>query len=297
MNIHNVSIVCDLYNDSEIKYDLIKYLLTNQYYDFYCKWDNSVKEYYNINIRRETKNIYTVPYGILEGKKSLLGPNCILNIDLFLEEIKVLKLFGIDTNLIKLHSNIKIINDNSINIENVSKKLTYVKDDDRLNNFIFNEKLSGSILCESNGCFDLDVTFGNKFKTNNILLPYGACSLGFPYHKIGSILSFYKLYDNNKNSKVLSKEDEEILNLVKYKNKNINWLNLNDLIKKINMSSCTHIILSDEEFNLPKYKLYLNNDTVVFKRLYEMKMFVSMILRKECLHLIELIFTSSNNKK
>ena len=267
MNI-NSTIICDLYDNKNIKFELIKYLLENRDFDLYCKWDNRIDESYYIEYNNDKKNIYTIPYGIFHNLPSLLGKNCTLNIDLFLNEIKMLESLGINTNLIKL--------DPLILSKNEKKP---IKDDNRLTRFLFNKKLKGNLFCESNGSI------------KNNMLPYNACNLGFPFQKISRIISFYKLYDIDSNKKIID-EDKEILDSI---NVNINWLNLNVLIDKINLSSCSHIIFLDENFNLSYYKLFLYNDTVIFKKLEDFKMFLCMNLRKNCEYLKEIHFSS--NKK
>jgi hypothetical protein len=180
----------------------------------------------------------------------------------------MLESLGINTNLIKL--------DPLILSKNEKKP---IKDDNRLTRFLFKKKLKGNLFCESNG----------SIKDN--MLPYNACNLGFPFQKISTIISFYKLYDIDSNKKIID-EDKEILDSI---NVNINWLNLNVLIDKINLSSCSNIIFLDENFNLPYYKLFLYNDTVILKKLDDFKMFLCMNLRKNCEYLKEIHFSS--NKK
>ena len=64
------------------------------------------------------------------------------------------------------------------------------------NNFIWDEKLYGNILCEGAQGFWLDINYGNyPYITSSNTLPYSACSLGFPPQLIKNIYGAVKIYD------------------------------------------------------------------------------------------------------
>ena len=75
----------------------------------------------------------------------------------------------------------------------------------------------------------------------------------------------------------------------------INWLNLDKLIEAINISGTTNIIISKldvlEKINL--FKLYYNDELVVFSTIEEMKQFVSDILQSYCKPILQDIEYSS----
>ena len=61
---------------------------------------------------------------------------------------------------------------------------------------LWDEQLSGEILCEGAQGIWLDLDWGNyPYVTSSTTLPYGACSLGFPTQKIRRIYGAAKIYD------------------------------------------------------------------------------------------------------
>ena len=122
-------------------------------------------------------------------------------------------------------------------------------------------EISGTVLCEGAQGNWLDINFGNyPFVTSANTFPYAACSLGFSPRKIRNIYGAAKIYDTRVGvdpdfgDELL--EDITLSEIAKVGNefgattgrtRKVNWLNLDLLIKSINMSGCNIVVISKED--------------------------------------------------
>ncbi len=187
-----------------------------------------------------------------------------------------------------------------------------VKDVDVLQGFIWNEKLYGKILCEGAQGFWLDINHGNyPYTTSSVTLPYGSCSLGFPPQKIRHIYGAVKIYDTRSGIDPLFPENlindtelSQIIDLGKEygvttgRKRKVNWLNLDLLIKAINISGTTHVIISKIDIleKLSLYNLFYNNKKWSFDNVDDIKQFISDILISKCLFLKDIIYSNNPYK-
>ena len=73
----------------------------------------------------------------------------------------------------------------------------------------------------------------------------------------------------------------------------VNWLNLDLLIKAINISGTTHLIISkiDVLEKLCKYKI-IHNDTIIsYDNMSNMKKYINSILISNCLYIKDIIYS------
>tara|TARA_R100001377_G_scaffold74972_1_gene51372 strand:- start:54 stop:1091 length:1038 start_codon:yes stop_codon:yes gene_type:complete len=130
---------------------------------------------------------------------------------------------------------------------------------------LWNEKFALSsisagarILCEGAQGVWLDIDWGNyPFVTSSNTLPYAACSLGFPPQKIKTIWGCAKAYDTRSGfdpefpetlqddaSLSFLQERGQEFGVTTGRKRAVNWLNIDRLIRSINMSGTTHVIIS-----------------------------------------------------
>ena len=173
-----------------------------------------------------------------------------------------------------------------------------IQDVDFFKDYLWDEKLYGNVLCEGAQGFWLDINQGNyPYTTSSTTLPYGACSLGFPPCLIRNIYGACKIYDTRVGTdpdfpdKLL--EDNELKKLIEIgkeygtttgRIRKTQWLNLDKLIKAINISGTNNIIISkiDVLEIVGKFKYIYNEKLNVCKNMNEMKSEISKNLMREC---------------
>lgn len=176
-------------------------------------------------------------------------------------------------------------------------------------NIVFNSNIYGNILCEGAQGMWLDINYGNyPYVTSSLTLPYSACSLGFPPQKIRDIYGAVKIYDTRVGYDPIFSEtllSDPILSLIAKegnefgsttgRNRKVNWLNVDKLIKSINLSGCNNLIISKLDIldKIKIYKLYYKNELVNFNELPHLITFLENLLVKEC-KLLSKIYYSDN---
>ena len=116
--------------------------------------------------------------------------------------------------------------------------------------------------------------------------PHGACSLGFGPQYIRKIYGAIKMYDTRAgpdpdfpkelllNAELLRiGEEGEEYGVTTGRKRTVNWLNLDKLIKSINISGTTNLIVSKIDIleKVKIYKMYYENQLLVFNSLVEIK--------------------------
>jgi adenylosuccinate synthase len=140
----------------------------------------------------------------------------------------------------------------------------------------------------------LDIDHGDyPYVTSSTTMPYGACSLGFSPKKIRKLIGVAKIYDTKSGTDPrfpTSLWEDEVLNAIIQeggefgsttgRKRLVNWLNLDCLIKSINLSGCTDIIINkcDVLEKIGVFKLIHEGSLQEYKNLNEMKDFIRLVL-------------------
>jgi len=329
MSIDSVDICVGLAWGDEAKGKISADLSKNNNYDFICRWAGGNNAGHTIFINNNKYVTNLIPSGIFYNTKSIIGPDCVVNIKDFFREINYLENNGFDTTLIKISPKAHIITDEHIqeDIKRYKKLGTTAKgiapcyrdkygrtgiratDCPELNDFIWDEKLYGSILCEGAQGFWLDINYGNyPYITSSNTLPYSACSLGFPPQVINKIYGAVKVYDTRVGFDPLFPEtlleDKDLFQLgilgeeygsTTGRKRIVNWLNLDKLIQAINISGTTDIIISKidiiEKVNI--YKYYYQDQLIISENINTFQDEITNILLNNSKFLKNVIF--SNN--
>lgn len=331
--INNVDICCGLAWGDEAKGKIVAQLACLKKYDFVCRWaggNNAGHTVYHNNNKYKT---HLIPSGIFYGIPSIIGPGCVVNKKYFIEEINYLKEAGFDTNLIKISPKAHVVTDMHIEEDKnkyfktqgtTSKGIAPCYRDkygrtgsrvgdkeniDFFKDYIWDEKLYGNILCEGAQGVWLDIDYGNyPYTTSSSTLPYGAFSLGIPPQLVRNIYGAVKIYDTRSGldpdfpEELL--EDEELLKIANAgheygvttgRRRKVNWLNMDRLIKSINITGTTHLIVSKidvlEKVNI--YKYIYNNEVIEFENINNMIENINYLINKECNLITNIIY--SNN--
>jgi len=330
--INNVDIVCGLAWGDEAKGKIVAQLAKSGNYNYVCRWAGGSNAGHTIYIDNVKYKTHLIPSGVFFGIKSIIGPDCVINKEDFYNEINYLKEKGFNTDLVKISPKAHVIT--SLHIDEDKQKYfkqqgttakgiapcyrdkfarigSRVNDEINYNDFkdyIWDEKLEGSILCEGAQGFWLDINYGNyPYITSSTTLPYGACSLGFSPKLINNIYGACKIYDTR--SGLDPEFPEELLNDMELlsicnegkeygvttgRRRKVNWLNLNKLKDAINISGTTHLIISKIDIfkNLNLFKL-INNKIISFDTIDNMKEYIETFLHTNCLNLVNIIYSDN----
>lgn len=300
-------------------------------YDAVCRWNGGPNAGHTVYIGDKKYKTHIIPCGIFQNKPSVIGPNCVINVDKFFDEIDYLKKEGFDTSLIKISPNTHLITERHIqyDLKFLKKKLGTTGQgiapaySDKMlrigkiaknyidKKYIWDGELNGNILCEGAQSFWLDINYGDyPYVTSSETLPYSACSLGFSPKKIKDIIGVAKIYDTKSGVDPIFPEtlweDPELNMLIELgqefgsttgRRRIANWLNLNKLVYAIKISGVTKLIINKCDIleKLHLYKLFQNNNLYKFNNLNEMKFFIQNQLSHLLNDKIDIIF--SGNKE
>ena len=276
--INNADIVCGLAWGDEAKGKITSWLAKNKNYDFVCRWAGGNNAGHTVYVDGKKYKTHLVPSGIFYGVPSIIGPGCVVDRNALFDELKYLQDNGFDASLVKVSPKAHMVTTKHIKYdqENLAGRLGTTSKGiapcysakaarsgwracDLLNtNLLWDEVLTGDILCEGAQGIWLDLDHGNyPYVTSSTTLPYAACSLGFPTQKIRHIYGAAKIYDTRSGTdpdfpeellkhSILSKVAEagEEFGVTTGRARKCKWLNLTKLIKAINMTGTTRLVIS-----------------------------------------------------
>ena len=300
-------------------------------YDAVCRWNGGPNAGHTVYLNDKKYKTHIIPCGVFQNKLSIIGPNCVINIDKFFDEIEYLKKEGFDTSLIKVSPKAHIITERHIqyDLKFLKPKLgttgqgiapAYADKMLRVGKlagsyldkkYIWNGELSGKILCEGAQSFWLDINYGDyPYVTSSETLPYNACSLGFSPKKIKDIIGVTKIYDTKSGVDPLFPEslwNDEYLNKIIELGKEfgsttgrkriVNWLRINHLKQAINISGTTKLIINKCDIlqDINKYKIITDDSSgpshIDFIDFASMKEYITNELKDYC----EIIFSGNRN--
>jgi len=265
-------------------------------YDMVCRWNGGPNAGHTVYINEKKHKTHIIPCGIFQNKLSIIGPNCVINVEKFYEEIEYLKKEGFNTSLVRVSPKAHIITEKHLIYDKLHLKemlgttgqgIAPAYSDKMLRvgklardyidkQYIWNGDLHGNILCEGAQSFWLDINYGEyPYVTSSETLPYSACSLGFSPKKIRDIIGVAKIYDTKSgvdplfpNSLWDDKVLEDIINLgTEYgsttgRKRLVNWLRLNHLVKAIKVSGTNKLIINKCDIleKVGKFKIILDNE-------------------------------------
>ncbi len=328
--INSVDIVCGLAWGDEAKGKITAHLAANQKYDYVARWAGGSNAGHTIWMSpNKIFKTHVIPSGVFFNKPSIIGPGCVVHKLKFFKELNYLSSHGFDTSLVKISPRAHVVTDDHIEADTsklvaslgttgsgiapcYSAKAARVgiqAKDVFPSSLLWDENLSGDILCEGAQGFWLDLDWGNyPYVTSSTTLPYGACSLGFPTQKIRKIYGAAKIYDTRSGidplfpSTLFDDPDVELIGQIgkEYgvttgRKRKVNWLKLTMLIQAINTTGTTDAIISKCDIlkTVGKFALYDEDVLIKFDSLKTMKIYISESIYKEC-EMIENIQYSSS---
>lgn len=300
-------------------------------YDMVCRWNGGPNAGHTVYINEKKYKTHIIPCGVFQNKPSIIGPNCVINIDKFFDEIEYLKKEGFDTSLVKVSPKAHIITEKHIeyDLKFLKPKLgttgqgiapAYADKMLRVGKtagsylekkYIWDGALHGNVLCEGAQSFWLDINYGDyPYVTSSETLPYNACSLGFSPKKIRDIIGVAKIYDTKSGVDPLFPEslwnNEDLNKIIELgkefgsttgRKRIVNWLRLNHLKQAIKISGTTKLIINKCDIlqDINKYKIITDNEYgpshIDFIDFSSMKEFIINELKDHC----EIIFSGNRN--
>ena len=301
-------------------------------YDIVCRWNGGPNAGHTVYLNDKKYKTHIIPCGVFQNKLSVIGPNCVVNVSKFFDEIDYLKKEGFDASLIKVSPKAHIITEKHIqyDLQVLKKKLGTTGQGiapaygDKMlrvgklardyidKQYLWDGELYGNILCEGAQSFWLDINYGDyPYVTSSETLPYSACSLGFSPKKIRDIIGIAKIYDTKSGVDPLFPEslweDPELNMLIEAgqeygsttgRKRIVNWLNLNKLIDAIKISGVNKLIVNKCDIleKIHIYKIFQNNNLYKFNTLQTMQSFIKNQLNHILNEPIEIIFSGNNSK-
>lgn len=312
-----VTIVTGLSWGDEGKGKIVHALAPN--HDMVCRWNGGPNAGHTVYVNGRKCKTHLVPSGIFSGRKSVIGPGCVLNVDKFLEEIHYLRSGGFDASLVKVSPNAHVITEAHVRYDQyyLKEKLGTTGNGiapcyaDKMmrkgvraaevlpKEFLWDGQLGMDILCEGAQGMWLDIDHGNyPYVTSSTTLPYGACSLGFSHKDIHKVIGVAKIYDTKSGIDPLFPEsllDEtnkvfhEIIDIgneygtTTGRKRKVNWLDLPRLVKAINMCGVDELIINkcDVLEKVGHFRLYDLGQMMEFESMDKMKSYIEETVKEK----------------
>ena len=320
MKIESVDVCCGLAWGDEAKGKIVSQLAKTKKYNFVCRWSGGNNAGHTVYVDDIKYKTHLIPCGIFYNIPSIIGPDCVVHVESFLNEIKYLQSNNFNISLIKISPRAHIITDEHVNEDSATLRKTQgstsrgiapcygdkykrvgilASQIEELREFMWDEKLFGRVLCEGAQGFWLDINRGKyPYTTSSVTLPYNACSLGFSPKLINNIYGAIKIYDTrvgvdpdfpdclleNEELQLIGNIGEEY-GVTTGRKRKVKWLNVKNLIESIQISGVTHLIISKVDV-LQKAKLFKlldpNGILLSFNTMSQMKFYIETILKEVC---------------
>ena len=109
-----VDICCGLAWGDEAKGKITSELASSQKYDFVFRWAGGDNAGHTIYIGDKKYETHIIPSGIFYNINSVIGPDCVVNVEGFLNEVNYLQENGFNIDLIKISPKAHVVFDHHI---------------------------------------------------------------------------------------------------------------------------------------------------------------------------------------
>jgi adenylosuccinate synthase len=275
-----------------------------------------------------------IPCGVLYGIKSIIGLGCVVNVDKLFEEISYLEQLGFDVkknllidNRVHIVTNEHLIEDSSDNKIGTTKqgigpayrdkyfrKGIRAESVEELRPYIFDlyslhtTDEECALLFEGAQGFELDIDWGDYPYVTSSHCTIGSAILnGVPPRLIRKIFGVSKAYRTYVGAKNFEGDDlifEKIRELgneygaTTGRKRQINWFNLDDVIKAININGVTDIVINKTDIlsQLDVFNLFHNSSLLNFNSFEEFQSYISQILNTKCVTLENITFSNNPHR-
>lgn len=314
--IQHADVIVDLQQGDCGKGAVSNYLISNGDYTHVVRYNGSNNAGHSIYLNNKKIVTHSIPAGVLHGVKSVIGFGCVLNVDHFFNELKILQESGINTNnLIKIAKNTHIITSDHLEEDASDEKIGTTKrgngpayrdkyDRKGIRAFeikelepylidiyeeFYNEK-ECKILFEGAQGFYLDIDWGDyPYVTSSHCTVGSAIMNGVPPQKVRKVFGVAKIYETYVGAKNFEPNDPIFEQIRKLGNeygsttgrpRQCNFLNLNKLIKAIKINGVTDLVIRKVDIleKLNALVIKHNNNILIFDNLQKMKNYIAVSL-------------------
>jgi adenylosuccinate synthase len=260
-----------------------------------------------------------IPVGVIHGIKSIIGPGCVVNTDKLFEEMKQLQDMRFNlTDKLFIDKRAHIITSEHIEEDIKDKKIGTTKtgngpcyrdkysrvgkraeDMPELEHMLidcyeeFHSSNKVTLLFEGAQGFELDIDWGDyPYVTSSHCLTGSVALSGVPcqkIHKVFGVAKAYRTYVGNKTFEITSLLFDRIRELGQEwgattgRKRQIDWFNLNDVIKASNINGVTDLIINKLDIlKQIQLSLYHNSRLITFNHAEEFKNYITDNILKNC---------------
>ena len=294
---HNVDVALGLQYGDEGKGKVVKSLSKN--YDYVLRFNGGGNAGHTTYDNEKKFITHLVSCGIFHGVPAIIGPGCVFNVKKLIEEVNYLESNGVSVyRKLFIAENAHIITDEHLQEETSESKIgttrqgigpayrdkynrtgLLAKDCKELSSFnlidmyefLYKTKKIYNILCEGAQAFHLDIDWGEyPYVTSSHC---GLCSVllnGISKDWIENVYGVAKVYETYVGSKQFENKNNPLFEKIRQlgeefgattgRPRQVNWLNLDRLVKSIQMNSVTHLYINklDILMELREYQYYWN---------------------------------------
>ena len=284
MAIKYVDAIVDLQYGDTGKGKVAHHLAKSNEYDLVLRYNGGANAGHTIYHEGVKVVTHQIPVGVLFGKKSLIGPGCVVNINKLREEIDYLNKLGFDTNgLILIDKRVNLVTEDHLLEDSQDIKIgttkqgigpayrdKYARKGIRLDKTQKNDayeivdiyKLFHQdsheycILCEGAQGFYLDIDWGDyPYVTSSHCTIGSVCLNGIPPQKIRRVYGVMKAYETYVGNRTDYTDEtnpifKEIQRIGKEygsttgRPRQVNWMNIYNIIKAIQINGVTDLIIN-----------------------------------------------------
>ncbi len=286
-------------------------------------------------IYKDGKKVVThaIPTGVVQGVKSIIGPGCVVNTGLLEEEMKELEAAGIKVReLLFVDKRTNLITGMHLHEDSLDTKigttkrgngpayrdkydrkglrfedgLRGIKSIDIYEEF-FNTHPDAKVLFEGAQGFNLDIDWGDyPYVTSSHCTTAGAMLNGIPPKSLRNVFGVVKAYDTYVGAKKFE-PDEQIFKDIRQigqefgattgRPRQVNLLNINNLIKSININGVTELIVNKMDIleQVNTWKVIDNNNVIDLRYMDNFKKFVGDKVLENCDSITQIKYSFSPN--
>lgn len=274
-----VDVVIGMQYGDEGKGKIANQMAASGEYDYVVRFNGGGNAGHTIYLNGEKIVTHLVPCGILHGIPSVIGNGCVINTKKLFDELEYLEGFGFDTSILKIAENAHIITRDHIDEDSkdttigttrtgngpcykdkVGRTGIRAKDVPELQPYLVNmhsliHSSPKKFLAEGAQGYWLDIDFGDYPYVTSSNTGVGAVlNNGFNYQQVWNVVGVIKCYSTYVGAKEYQQRHDDRFEQLREigqeygattgRPRQINWLNLDEVITACQMNGVTKLIIN-----------------------------------------------------